>query len=248
MTAFRIAIPARYASTRFPGKPLASVARRPMLEHVWHRAVQAGPTEVVVATDDDRIVDAATAFGADVCRTRADHASGTDRLAEVAAARDWPDDAIVVNLQGDEPLMPPPLLAQVAGALAARPSASLATLATALEGALDHADSVKVVTDREGFALYFSRAPIPFPRNEGAPGRRHLGIYAYRVGFLRAFTRLEPAPIERAEQLEQLRALWHGYRIHVSDAPEVPAAGIDSPGDVARVESALLDEPGGRGG
>ncbi len=241
-TPFRVAIPARYASTRFPGKPLAPIAGRTMLEHVWRRACEAGAEEVVVATDDERIAAVADGFGAAVCMTRADHPSGTDRLAEVAQARGWSDDAIVVNLQGDEPLMPPIVLRQVAQDLATYPDAALATLAVPLaeEGERAEANIVKVVTDRVGYALYFSRAPIPYPRtSDGADAHRHLGIYAYRAGFLRRFSGLEPAPIERAEQLEQLRALWHGHRIHVAEAAAVPAAGVDDPGDVARVEAAL---------
>lgn len=243
-TSFRVAIPARYASTRFPGKPLTRIAGRPMLEHVWLRACEAGAEEVVVATDDDRIATAADGFGATVCMTRADHPSGTDRLAEVARARRWPDDAIVVNLQGDEPLMPPVVLRQVAEDLATFADAALATLAVPLgnAGERDEPNIVKVVTDRAGYALYFSRAPIPYPRTpNAAEAHRHLGIYAYRAGFLRRFSGLEPAPIERAEQLEQLRALWHGHRIHVTAAAAIPAAGVDDPGDVARVESALQD-------
>lgn len=243
-TPFRVAIPARYASTRFPGKPLAPIAGRTMLEHVWRRACEAGAEEVVVATDDDRIAAAAGGFGATVCMTRADHPSGTDRLAEVAQARAWSDDAIVVNLQGDEPLMPPVVLRQVAEDLAAFPDAALATLSVPLvdEGERHEPNTVKVVTDRAGYALYFSRAPIPYPRTPGAAeAHRHLGIYAYRAGFLRRFSGLEPAPIERAEQLEQLRALWHGHRIHVIEAAAIPAAGVDDPDDVARVEAALRE-------
>ncbi len=241
---FRIAIPARHGSTRFPGKPLAPIAGRPMLEHVWRRASEAGAAEIVVATDDRRVAETAARFGASVCLTRDDHASGTDRLAEVVATRGWPEDAIVVNLQGDEPLMPPALLAQVAADLAARPDAAIATLAVPLGAAADRADPnvVKVVTDRHGCALYFSRAPIPYARDEsGAAPRRHLGIYAYRAAFLRRFTGLEPAPLEVAEQLEQLRALWHGERIHVAAAEAVPAAGVDAPEDVARVEAVLAE-------
>lgn len=241
---FRIAIPARYASTRFPGKPLAMIAGRTMLEHVWQRAREAGADEVVVATDDDRIASAAEGFGARVCMTRADHASGTDRLAEVAALRGWGNDDIVVNLQGDEPLTPPVVLRQVADDLAACGDASMSTLAVPLEftGAFEEPNVVKVVTDRAGYALYFSRASIPYPRDpSAATARRHLGIYAYRAGFLRRFTALEPAPIERAEQLEQLRALWHGYRIHVRDAAAVPAAGVDAPEDLERVAAALRE-------
>jgi 3-deoxy-manno-octulosonate cytidylyltransferase (CMP-KDO synthetase) len=241
---FRIAIPARYASTRFPGKPLAMIAGRTMLEHVWQRACEAGADEVVVATDDDRIASAAEGFGARVCMTRADHASGTDRLAEVASLRAWAEDDIVVNLQGDEPLTPPVVLRQVAEDLAGCADAAMSTLAVPLEdaGALDEPNVVKVVTDRAGYALYFSRAPIPYPRDPAAAAaRRHLGIYAYRAGFLGRFAGLEPAPIERAEQLEQLRALWHGHRIHVGDAAVVPAAGVDAPEDLERVETALRE-------
>lgn len=255
--AFRVAIPARYGSTRYPGKPLVTLGGRPMLEHVWRRACDAGAAAVVVATDDERIATAARAFGADVCLTAADHASGTDRLAEVAAARAWADDEVIVNLQGDEPLTPPALLAQVAADLAARPDAAIATLATPLgaDGRADDPDVVKVVTDAGGYALYFSRAPIPWWR-DGRPAApdpatlRHLGIYAYRAGFLRAFTGLAPAPLERAERLEQLRALWHGYRIHVAEAAAIPGAGIDAPGDVERVERALAGygQGGGDGG
>mgnify|MGYP006423696891 CR=1 FL=1 len=240
-TPFRIAIPARYGASRFPGKPLAGIAGRTMLEHVWSRGCAAGALEVVIATDDERIAETARGFGADVCLTRADHPSGTDRLAQVAAERGWPDDAIVVNLQGDEPLTPPALLRQVAEDLAAYSDAALATLAAPLAAAdRDEPNIVKVVTDRAGYALYFSRAPIPYPRvAESAQPRRHLGLYAYRADFLRRFTALEPAPIERAEQLEQLRALWHGERIHVADAAAVPAAGVDAPADIERVEAAL---------
>ena len=239
---FRIAIPARHGSTRFPGKPLAPIAGRPMLAHVWARASEAGAAEIVVATDDARIAEAAEGFGADVCFTRDDHASGTDRLAEVVAARGWPDHAIVVNLQGDEPLMPPVLLAQVAADLAAHPDAAIATLSVPLGAGEDPADPniVKVVSDRAGYALYFSRAAIPHARGESdAAPRRHLGIYAYRAAFLRRFAGLEPAPLERAEQLEQLRALWHGERIHVAEADAVPAAGVDAPEDIARIEAAF---------
>ncbi len=243
--AFRVAIPARYGSTRFPGKPLVTLAGRSLVEHVWLRACESGASEVVIATDDDRIAEAANAFGAEVAMTRSDLASGTDRLAELAAVRGWDHDDIVVNLQGDEPLTPPAILAQVAADLDAAPDAPMATLATPLapEDA-DDPNIVKLVTDARGFALYFSRAPIPCWR-DGRPSRRtdayrrHLGIYAYRAGFLRRFATLEPAPIEQAERLEQLRALWHGYGIHVSDAVALPGAGLDTPEDVARIEAAL---------
>jgi len=243
---FRVAIPARHGSTRFPGKPLVEIAGAPVIEHVWRRACEAGALEVVVATDDERIAATARGFGAEVCMTRPDHASGTDRLAEVAGARGWADDDIVVNLQGDEPLTPPAILAQAAADLAAWPSAPVATLAAPLDAgvAADDPNLVKVVTDRDGFALYFSRAPIPWwrdgrPAVPDPPTLRHIGIYAYRAGFLREYTGLAPAPLERAEQLEQLRVLWHGHRIHVALADALPEAGIDSPADVERVAGLL---------
>ncbi len=244
---FRVVIPARYASSRFPGKPLVGIAGRPMLQHVWERAGESGAAEVVIATDDERIAVAATAFGADVCMTATDHASGTDRIAEVVAERGWSDDAIVVNLQGDEPLMPPAVLAHAAADLAAWPSAAVATLAVPDDDPVIAADPnvVKVVVDIDGFALYFSRASIPFRRDRGdaaqPPYRRHLGLYAYRCGFLAKYGRLAPADLERSEQLEQLRVLAHGYRIHVADIEGLPPAGVDSPEDIARVEAVLLE-------
>lgn len=254
-TSFRIAIPARHGSTRLPGKPLMPLAGKPMIEHVWLRACESGADEVVIATDDRRIAEVALGFGAEVCMTRADHVSGTDRLAEVAHARDWPADAIVVNLQGDEPLTPPPALARVAEDLAQWPAASIATLATFItaEEVIDDPNVVKVVVDHEGFALYFSRCPIPYwrsgrPLDPEPPTRRHIGIYAYRGEFLRRYGELAPAPIERAEQLEQLRALANGYRIHVADIDWSPAGGVDVATDLARVEAALAgsSRPGER--
>lgn len=242
---FRVVIPARYGSSRFPGKPLVEVAGRPMLQHVWERAGESGAAEVVIATDDERIAVAATAFGADVCMTAADHACGTDRIAEVVTSRGWSDDAIVVNLQGDEPLMPPEVLTQAAADLAAWPSASVATLAVPDSDPAIAADPnvVKVVVDLDGFALYFSRAPIPFRRDGGditEPSyRRHLGLYAYRCGFLLKYGRLAPSALECSEQLEQLRVLAHGYRIHVADIEGLPPAGVDTPEDISRVETAL---------
>lgn len=251
MTAFRVVIPARYASTRLPGKPLAEIAGRPMLQHVWQRAVESGAGEIVIATDDARVEAAARAFDAAVCLTSPSHRSGTDRIAEVAERYGWPDDAIVVNLQGDEPTMPPALLRQVAEALATHPDAAIATLAVPVQGRTELFDPnvVKVVADRAGYALYFSRAPIPWHRDTfpAATGRlpagvtfwRHLGIYAYRVGFLRRFVAWQPAPVEACEALEQLRALWQGERIHVGLAAEIPGAGVDTPEDLERVRRLL---------
>lgn len=251
MTGFRVVIPARYASTRLPGKPLAQIAGRPMLQHVWQRALESGAREIVIATDDARVESAARAFGAEVCLTSPSHQSGTDRITEVAERYGWPDEAIVVNLQGDEPTMPPALLRQVAEALAAHPDAAIATLAVPMRGREELFDPnvVKVVADRAGHALYFSRAPIPwhrgsFPDTTGAlpPGVdywRHLGIYAYRAGFLRRFVDWPPAAVEQCEALEQLRALWQGERIHVGLAAETPGTGVDTPEDLERVRRLL---------
>lgn len=242
---FRVVIPARYASSRFPGKPLLELAGKPMLQHVWERACESGASEVVIATDDERIAVAATAFGADACMTAREHASGTDRIAEVVRSHGWADEDIVLNLQGDEPLTPPRALAQAAEDLAAWPSASVATLATPLRAPARAEDSnlVKVVLDLDGFALYFSRAPIPHWRERRPEDdpliRRHIGIYAYRGAFLHKYGRLAPAPLERAEQLEQLRVLAHGYRIHVSDVDWSPAGGVDVSEDIPAVEAAL---------
>ncbi len=251
MTRFHVVIPARYASTRLPGKPLADIAGKPMVAWVAGRAAQSGAGEVWVATDHEEVLAAARRHGFSACMTRADHATGTDRIAEVAAARGWADDAIVVNLQGDEPLMDPALVRRVAENLAAHPEASIATAAHPLSGAADFfsPDVVKVVLDCEGYALYFSRAPIPWARDEfardrerlpeGFPALRHIGLYAYRAGFLRRFSSLAPAPPERTEALEQLRALWHGHKISVAVTGEAPAAGVDTPGDLERVRRAV---------
>lgn len=247
---FIVVIPARYGSQRFPGKPLALLGGRPMIEHVWHRARDSGARQVLIATDDPRIDSACRRFGADVVMTTGDHASGTDRLAEVAEHQGWSADTVVVNLQGDEPLMPPELLRRVAGDLEERPQAQMATLAVPLAGqVLDDPNVVKVVRDAAGYALYFSRAPIPWDRDglverEGSAGFRgvfcrHLGIYAYRAGFLRDYPRLAPAAIERLESLEQLRALWHGARIYVGLAEQAPEAGVDTPADLERVAALM---------
>ena len=247
---FLVAIPARFASTRLPGKPLLPIAGVPMIVHVARRARAAGASDVVIATDDARIE--ATVRGSDVrvVMTRADHASGSDRLAEVARTLDWPDEAIVVNLQGDEPLAPASGIRAVAAALA-EGAAPMATLATPLHTAAELFDPncVKLVRDLAGRALYFSRAPLPWPRDAFAgerstlppqtPFLRHIGIYAYRAGFLRRFAALTPTPLERTESLEQLRALEHGFAIAVGLAPEPFPAGVDTAEDLARVERIL---------
>jgi len=243
----RIVIPARYASTRLPGKPLLELAGKPMLQHVHERALASHAVEVVIATDDERIARAADAFGARVCMT-------AERIAEVIEVMGWPDEEIVVNLQGDEPLMPPSLLDQVAEDAAHHQGAEMATLAAHLESPQQLFDPsvVKVVLDRKGYALYFSRAPIPWAREEMAWGKepsletvrahlRHIGLYAYRAGFVREYVSWPASELERAEALEQLRVLWQGHRIHVSIAAETPPAGVDTPEDVERVEKLLRE-------
>ncbi len=245
--AFRIVIPARYASTRLPGKPLADIAGKPMVVRVAEAVTAAGAEEVWIATDDRRVFDAVSAAGHCVVMTRADHATGTDRLAEVATQLDWAADDIVVNVQGDEPLIDPALVGEVAAALAADADAAIATAAHPLSDVAEffNPNVVKVVTGQGGRALYFSRAPIPWPRDAFAtdrevlppdfPARRHIGLYAYRVAFLQAYASLPPAPVEQWEALEQLRALAAGYAIRVVDCAHAPAAGVDTPEDLARV-------------
>lgn len=244
---FRVVIPARYGSTRLPGKALLSIAGKPMLQWVYERARQSQAQEVFIATDDQRIVVAAQGFGAAVVMTDAKHASGTDRIAEVSRTMSWREDDIVVNLQGDEPLMPPKLIDQVAQTLESSPTAAIATLASpvlSLEELFDP-NAVKVVTDCEGRALYFSRAPIPWDRDSAPSGlmsqrsfanaRRHLGLYAYRVGALQRLAMLAPTPLELQEKLEQLRALENGLEIRVIDAAERPGADVNTPEDLERV-------------
>lgn len=248
---FIVVIPARYASTRLPGKPLQDIAGKPMVQHVWEQAQRSAAERVVIATDDERIACVCRAFGAEVVLTRVDHNSGTDRLAEVAAHLGLAADAIVVNVQGDEPLIPPTLINQVATNLAANAQAGISTLAEPLHDAelLFNPNVVKVVADANGLALTFSRAPLPWARDtfanqrahlpEGVPFRRHIGIYAYRAGFLQDFVAWGPCWLEDTECLEQLRALWHGVRIHVADACETPPAGVDTPEDLQRVRQLL---------
>ena len=247
---FAVVIPARYGSTRLTGKPLLDIVGKPMVQRVWEQAMKAGASEVVIATDDPRIQEVAEDFGALVCMTRADHPSGTDRLQEVAASLGWDEQQIVVNVQGDEPLIPPALIGQVAGNLAATPHAAIATLSEPVETLeeLRNPNAVKVVADTAGMALYFSRATIPWPRDAFAAGDagmpvgawyRHIGIYAYRVGFLHRYVTWEPAPLEQLEQLEQLRALYNGERIHVAAACEPVPAGVDTQEDLEQVRELL---------
>lgn len=248
---FKVVIPARFGSSRLPGKPLLEIAGRPMVAHVYERARQSGAEEVLVATDDERIREAAQAFGAEVVMTSASHPSGTDRLQEVARLKGWSDNVIVVNVQGDEPLIPPAVIDQVAANLAASRDAGMATLAEPLTAAeqLFNPNVVKLLRDVNGHALYFSRAPIPWARDDFARDKsrlpapdvwlRHLGIYAYRVGFLHAYVGWPPARIEQLESLEQLRALYHGVKIHVDVAAVELPPGVDTAEDLERVRALL---------
>jgi 3-deoxy-manno-octulosonate cytidylyltransferase (CMP-KDO synthetase) len=244
---FAVVIPARYASTRLPGKALADIAGKPMVVHVAERARASGASEVWIATDDARVLEAAQRHGCQAVMTRADHASGTDRIAEVAQLREWSDRRIVVNVQGDEPRIAPELIREVAGILERHPKAHMSTACHPVRSATELFDPncVKVVLDHAGEALYFSRAVVPWARDEfarsralvpeGLPAYRHIGIYAYRCGFLRAYPKLAVPAIERFEALEQLRALWHGYRIAVTVTEKSPEPGVDTPEDLAAV-------------
>lgn len=248
-TEFVVAIPARFGSTRLPGKPLRLIAGEPMIVHVARRAQEAGARAVVVATDDERIAAAVTALGLNVCMTSDQHVSGTDRLAETAQRLSWPDDCIVVNLQGDEPLAPPSALRAVAETLA-QSGAQLATLAQPITQSDEIFDpnAVKVVCNAQGDALYFSRAPLPWARDAFAQNRlqvpgphwlRHIGLYAYRAGDLKTFAAMPPGRLEQIESLEQLRVLEAGWRIAVRQSPEPFPAGVDTEADLRRVEAAL---------
>jgi 3-deoxy-manno-octulosonate cytidylyltransferase (CMP-KDO synthetase) len=249
MMKFKVVVPARYASTRLPAKPLLDLGGKPMVARVAERAMLSGAEEIWVATDHADVVAAAEHHGLSVLLTRSDHPSGTDRLAEVVEKRGWDDDTIVVNVQGDEPLIDPALIAQTARQLA-QSGADIATVAHPIADAADffNPNIVKVVCKADGDAMYFSRATIPFARDHfaraggkeslpsGMPAYWHIGLYAYRARFLRAYARLTPSPLEKFEALEQLRALWHGYRISVviSDLP--PMVGVDTPEDAARMQ------------
>jgi 3-deoxy-manno-octulosonate cytidylyltransferase (CMP-KDO synthetase) len=234
---FHVIIPARYGSTRFPGKPLADLAGKPMVVHVCERAAQSGAAGVHVATDDRRIAQAVRAHGHSAVMTRTDHPSGTDRLAEAARKLALRESEIVVNVQGDEPLIAPKLINQVARILTRQKKASVSTACHAIHDApsLANPNVVKVVLDAEGYALYFSRSRIPFPREPGAACYRHAGIYGYRVGFLKKYARLKPAPLEQSEALEQLRVLWHGLRIAVAVSETEIPPGVDTPEDLEAV-------------
>ncbi len=245
---YRVVIPARWASTRFPGKVLHPLRGRPLLAHVVDHARESGASRIIVASESDRVLEVARSLGVEGCLTSEAHASGTDRIGEVADRLGWDDETLVVNLQGDEPLMPGSLVEQCAFLLARSSDASLATLGVALHAREDFANPniVKIVTDIRGHALYFSRAPIPYPRGDSGqtevPTRvrgalRHIGLYAYRVGALRRLVREPPCELEQIERLEQLRALWVGFEIAVESARVVPGPAVDEPGDIARAEA-----------
>lgn len=247
MPDFKIVIPARYQSTRLPGKPLLEIAGRPMIEHVYQQASQTAASQIIVATDDTRIARVVEAFGGQYCMTSATHQSGTERIAEVVERQGWHEQDIIVNLQGDEPEMPASLIQQVASDMASHSDAVMTTLYAPIERFEDVIDSnvVKVVTDQAGYAQYFSRAPLPWHRNDFDSGltapaslelfARHIGLYAYRAGFLAEYISWQAAPTELAESLEQLRVLWHGRKIHVSQATIPPGIGIDTQADLDRI-------------
>jgi 3-deoxy-manno-octulosonate cytidylyltransferase (CMP-KDO synthetase) len=247
---FKVVIPARYASSRLLGKPLLDIAGKPMVVWVAEQAAKSGADSVVVATDHSAIADAVKHYGFNAVMTREDHVSGTDRIAEVAQQMDWKDEAIIVNVQGDEPLIDPKLIQEAAQNMAEHPEAAIATACHPIhdKASMLNPNIVKVVIDIGGYALYFSRAPIPYARDafqvnqeipSDMPVYRHIGIYAYRAAFLKVYAGLAPAAIEHFEALEQLRALWHGYKISVAITQNAPAAGVDTDEDLARVRAIL---------
>ncbi|HEX8979308.1 MAG TPA: 3-deoxy-manno-octulosonate cytidylyltransferase [Parasulfuritortus sp.] len=247
MKEFVAVIPARHASTRLPGKPLADIAGKPMVVRVAERAAASGAAQVWVATDHPEVAAACEAHGFRVCMTSPECASGTDRLAEVAERQGWPDDMVAVNVQGDEPLIDPDLIRRTALLLHERPEAAMTTVCHPLHDVAEvtNPNVAKVVLDRQGYALYFSRAPIPWARDawaggtsvvpDGLPVYRHIGLYAYRVGFLKAYPTLERPALEAFESLEQLRALWHGYRIAVLTTDQAVPPGVDTAEDLEKV-------------
>lgn len=251
MSSYKIVIPARYASSRLPGKPLIDLAGKPMIQHVYERALQAEADDVVIATDDERIASVARAFGADVVMTSPDHENGTERIAEVVAIKGWSDDTVVVNLQGDEPLIPRSLIELTAQGLLENDDAGMSSVCTPVTSAHDAFDPnvVKVVLNQRQFAMYFSRASIPWDRDlyrdglktvtQKMPVYRHIGMYGYRVSFLKAYEGMEVCPLEGTESLEQLRALWYGVGIHMAIIDQAPGHGIDTPEDAERVSAIL---------
>ncbi|MDO4429896.1 MAG: 3-deoxy-manno-octulosonate cytidylyltransferase [Lonepinella koalarum] len=256
MTEFSVIIPARFASTRLPGKPLADIAGKPMIQHVWEKARLSGAKRVIVATDNEQVEQVVRQFGGEVCMTAATHNSGTERLAEVVEKLHIPNNEIIVNIQGDEPLIPPVIVSQVADNLS-KFNVNMASLAVKIEEAeeLFNPNAVKVLTDKNGYVLYFSRAVIPWNRDEfaqlssqpmssntlnlGEHYLRHIGIYAYRAGFIKQYVQWQPTLLEEIERLEQLRVLWYGEKIHVELAKEAPPVGVDTPEDLEKVRSIL---------
>ena len=245
---FKVVIPARYASTRLQGKPLLDIAGKPMVVRVAEQAAKSGASEIIIATDFEKIMQAAAAHNINAVMTNINHASGTDRIAEVAQKLGWSDDEIVVNVQGDEPLIDPILIKEVALHLANSKDAVMATACHAIhdEASLLNPNIVKVVLDANGSALYFSRAPIPYPRDDvfkqNIQAQRHIGIYAYRVGFLKKYAELSVTELEKIESLEQLRVLHHGYKIGVTITKNAPASGVDTQEDLDFVRSVFKDE------
>jgi 3-deoxy-manno-octulosonate cytidylyltransferase (CMP-KDO synthetase) len=248
---FKVVIPARYASIRLPGKPLLNIAGKPMIAHVCARAQQAGAEEVVVATDDERILQTVTNLGIKAVMTRPDHQSGTERIAEVAELCGWAGHEIIVNLQGDEPLIPPEIIKELAAVLDGQQQAGIATLAAKIVDfeEIFNPNAVKVILNKDGYALYFSRASIPWDRDgfakhpkhvsEKMPYYRHIGMYAYTVDFLKRYCQWEPSVLETVESLEQLRILWQGEAIRVKVVDKTPAAGVDTAEDLVRVEGLM---------
>lgn len=251
MNPYKIVIPARFSSTRLPGKPLIKLAGKPMIQHVYERARATGVEDIVIATDDDRIEAIAKAFGAEVVMTSPDHENGTERIAEVARIKGWSQDSVIVNLQGDEPLIPQSLIALTAQGLIDHPEAGMSSLCTPLTVDADvfSPNVVKVVLDKQNFAMYFSRASIPWDRDaysgdldnmtKKMPVYRHIGMYGYRVSFLNQYTQMEACALEATESLEQLRALWYGVKIHMAVIEQAPGHGVDTLEDVKRVEHEL---------
>lgn len=251
MTDFIVIIPARHGSTRFPGKPLVLIHQKPMIQHVYERAIEAGASRVIVATDDGRIVDAVKAFDGEYCMTGVEHESGTERLAEVIQRESINGNKIIVNVQGDEPFIPAENIRQVADNLAQYSDAQMATLSTPITEPKEvfNPNAVKVITDKNGYAMYFSRSPLPYDRARfmdtdnvediGDYHHRHIGIYAYRAEFIKQYIRMTPSPLEQIESLEQLRVLWHGEKIHIETATMPPPVGIDTPEDLSTLLSQL---------
>ena len=250
---FIVIIPSRYQSSRLPGKPLVDIGGKTMIQRVAEQALQSGADRVVIATDDARIELAVSGLGLEVCMTSTEHNSGTERLAEVCQLLALKDDDIIVNVQGDEPLIPPQIIAQVAANLGSQTEARMATLSVAITEVDEvfNPNAVKVVTDKQGYALYFSRAPIPYHRDNFMQAsvtaiqpvyQRHIGIYAYRAGFIRDYVQWAETELEQIESLEQLRVLWHGEKIHVAEALQAPAAGVDTPEDLAVVRAIVAGQ------